>query len=78
MFKEGIKHSTVVHQLWEIKTCVEPKMLDSVWDEETKGFFLREAGLEGLVLVGKGGEGFFQTFVVGKIFLGVFLGCGGN
>lgn len=67
MFKEGINHNTVVHQLWEIKTPVYPNMLDSVWDDTTRLFFLKEAALEGQISIGSSTETFFQTFVVGNV-----------
>jgi hypothetical protein len=67
MFNEGINHNTVVHQLWEINTPVYPNMLDSVWDDTTRHFFLKEAALEGQISIGSSTETFFQTFVVGNV-----------
>ena len=67
MFQEGISHNTVVHQLWEIKSHVSPKMLSERLNEETKVYFLREAAFEGQISIGSSTATFFQTFVVDNL-----------
>lgn len=42
-------------------------MLDCVWDEQTRFFFLKDAALEAQISIGSSTETFFQTFVVGNI-----------
>jgi hypothetical protein len=67
LFEEQLSTGTVVCQLWEIKQTVSLDMFSSLYDDQSKIYFLKTSAAEKKLHINSSNDEFFTQFIIGNI-----------